>query len=425
RLEQKDWDRMASGYSLVRIVAWAMPMLGFLGTVIGITLAIANLNMEALLEGTDEVTSGLGVAFDTTALALALTIVLMLAKFGVEHVEQQLLTEVAVRCRAELVGRFQQVGSTSDPNVSSIHRMCDQVVQAVETMSARQADLWKSTIDETNTHWQSSLTKSSNEFGDALRTGLEEGLRDHASGLTRGVEQQLATLNDSVSHQVGNLNAATIDAAEQLANTLNDQIDSLASGSASHLDQLAASVTAFSDHLAASSRGHAERLDSSAADMIGNLRGGLERMAELLVEALHKHGESLTDAEHELASENRRHLSEVEAALGEAMVLSADRQEKLIRRSEDLLREMHAALVGSVDATVAQQQQLVKQGEVLLKVVDATGQVKQLETVLNQNLSTLGRTHNFEETLQSLAAAIQLLSARVGQPIATPTSHAA
>ena len=56
-----------------------------------------------------------------------------------------------------------------------------------------------------------------------------------------------------------------------------------------------------------------------------------------------------------------------------------------------------------------------RQAEVLLKVVDATEQVTQLETTLNRNLQSLAGAGNFEETVVSLAAAIQLFSARLGQ----------
>ena len=55
-----------------------------------------------------------------------------------------------------------------------------------------------------------------------------------------------------------------------------------------------------------------------------------------------------------------------------------------------------------------------KQGEVLLKVVEATDQVARLEETLNRNLHSLAGAKNFEETVVSLAAAIQLLSSRVG-----------
>ncbi|MEM6799542.1 MAG: hypothetical protein AAF589_08510, partial [Planctomycetota bacterium] len=120
----------------------------------------------------------------------------------------------------------------------------------------------------------------------------------------------------------------------------------------------------------------------------------------------------------------RRHLGEVEAALGEAMVVAADRQEKLINRSEKLLQGMQEAVAESAGATIAHQEQLIKQGEVLLKVVESTGQVEALETALNRNLDALGRGQNLEETLLSLSAAIQLLSARTGRPSTDATGGA-
>ena len=115
-----------------------------------------------------------------------------------------------------------------------------------------------------------------------------------------------------------------------------------------------------------------------------------------------------------MAEANRQHLTEVEAALGQSMVTAADRQEQLVRASEHLLKEMQIALVEAAGAAVQQQEQLIRQGDVLLKVVDATGQIKKLEAVLNKNLATVNKAHNFEEMAINLSAAIQLLSARLG-----------
>ena len=106
----------------------------------------------------------------------------------------------------------------------------------------------------------------------------------------------------------------------------------------------------------------------------------------------------------------------MEAALGEAMLVNATRQEKLIQQSEDLLKEMQVALVEAAGTTVAQQEQLIKQSDVLLKVVEATGQIRKLEEALNGNLLALSTSHNFEQTVTSLAAAVQLLSVRLRQP---------
>jgi hypothetical protein len=181
-------------------------------------------------------------------------------------------------------------------------------------------------------------------------------------------------------------------------------------------DRLAGSATQCADRLAASAAQHAETLDRSAKDTVGRLQDGLEKLAELLVEALHRHGEVLTQGEKALAEENREHLSEVQAALGKAMVEASQRQERLVEQSEHLLKEMQIGLVEAAGASVRQQEELIRQGNVLLKVVDATGQVAKLEDTLNKNLATLQSGFNFEEMALALSAAIQLFSARMGTP---------
>jgi len=350
---------MHAGYASLRIIIWAIPILGFLGTVIGITVAIANLSPEALERSMSEVTQGLGVAFDTTAEALALTMILMFAKTLVEKVDNRLLAAVDARVSEELVGRFQETAVGNDPNVAVIRRMSQQVVEAVESLAARQADVWKSSIDETNEHWASVATTTATVVRESLSAAMRENLDRHAK-----------LVADSASK---------------------------------HAERLTASAVQ-----------HAERLDNSAHSTIGHLREGLEKLAELLVEALHRHGEVLTAGEKELAGENRQHLSEVQAALGQSMVIAAERQEHLVRQSEHLLKEMQIALVEAAGATMRQQEELVRQGDVLLKVVDATGQIKKLEEVLGQNLAAVHHAGSFEEMVLNLSAAIQLLCARLG-----------
>ena len=358
-LEELDAIEMHGGYATLRIIIWAIPILGFLGTVIGITVAIASLSPNALEQSMSEVTAGLGVAFDTTAEALALTMVLMFAKSLVERIEGRLLSGVDARVSEELVGRFRASAPPADPNVTTIRRMSEQVVEAVEALAARQAAVWKSSIDETHQQWADVSLAAGHLVKDAVSTAMKENLEQHARVLGQNV----------LKH---------------------------------------------ADRLEASAGKHVEKLNRSTEDSVGRLRQGLEKLGELLVEALERHGDVLTRSEHELAEGNRQHLSEVEAALGRSMVTAAERQEQLVRQSEELLHDMQVALVEAAAATVRQQEQLVRQGDVLLKVVDATGQIRTLEESLNQNLAAVQQAHNFEEMALNLSAAIQLLGARLG-----------
>lgn len=105
-LSDVDAARAARSYGLVRFIVWAIPIMGFLGTVIGITVAIANLS-PTQLENISGVVAGLGTAFDTTATALGLSMVLMFVQFLVDRSEQSLLAEVDVVAWETLAGRFQ------------------------------------------------------------------------------------------------------------------------------------------------------------------------------------------------------------------------------------------------------------------------------------------------------------------------------
>ena len=351
-LEETDLARMHNGYGLTRIIASTIPILGFLGTVIGITLAIAKLNLsgEAVEESLPAVVAGLSVAFYTTAQALGLSIVLLFGKFCVERVEYRLLTSVDEVAASQLVGRFKQYGAESDPGVASIALMSERLLKTVESGFAKQAGLV-----------QQNLERIGEYQADAMGTTSER--------CSQILSETAATLDEAVSSAV-----------------------------ASGLSR------------------HAELLNGSVKSLAENLEGTLVRHAELLNEGLEQHSTALTEAETKLAQENRRHLGEVEAAVGEAMLVATTRQEKLIRQSEDLLKEMQVALVEAAGTTVAQQEHLIKQGDILLKVVEATGQVKRLEESLNANLNALAGSHHFEKTVSSLAAALQLLSSRLGEP---------
>jgi biopolymer transport protein ExbB/TolQ len=358
-LEELEAAKANASYAIVRIIVWAIPILGFFGTVIGITMAIASLSWEAMEKSMAEVMSGLSVAFDTTALALVLSMILMFIKHYLERLDEKLLDEVDRRTAAELVGRFEVEQGDDDPNLHVIRRMSEQVLSAVGQLTERQADVWKTTFHETQRQWVDVSQTAGMVVKESFASAVTEGLERHAKLLNQGVLQ--------------------------------------------HADRLSASAAQS-----------IEKLDRGSQETVARLREGLEKLAELLVESLQRHGEVLTRSEQELAQENRRHLSEVEAALGESMVVSADRQESLIRQSENLLKEMQIALVEASAATVRQQEQLVKQGDILLQVVDRTGQIKKLETSLNENLATLQQGYHFEELALNLSAAIQLLCARLG-----------
>ena len=70
-------SNMESEQSFISYVAWAIPSVGFIGTVLGIAASLGYANQATTPEGIEKVTSMLAVAFDTTLVALVLSVILM------------------------------------------------------------------------------------------------------------------------------------------------------------------------------------------------------------------------------------------------------------------------------------------------------------------------------------------------------------
>jgi biopolymer transport protein ExbB/TolQ len=101
-------DRMDSGLAMIRYIAWAIPAIGFIGTVRHISDALLQAH-KAVTGDIINVTSSLGIAFHATFVALSLTVVLMFflhqlqqAQEGFVHntdhwIDQHLIRHMQVR----------------------------------------------------------------------------------------------------------------------------------------------------------------------------------------------------------------------------------------------------------------------------------------------------------------------------------------
>ena len=105
-----------SSYSVPRILIWAIPLLGFVGTVIGISGAVSSFSgvletsgdVEAIKGGIGNVTTSLGLAFDTTLLALFLSVLIMIPLVLVERYESKLLLGIDVFINDKLLPRLRK-----------------------------------------------------------------------------------------------------------------------------------------------------------------------------------------------------------------------------------------------------------------------------------------------------------------------------
>jgi len=95
-------DELDSSLGLVRYIAWAIPAIGFIGTVRGIGDALNH--AEAAIHGDiAEVTGGLGLAFNSTFVGLSMCIILMFFLQMVQQRQEAFIIEIQTFCRDRLV----------------------------------------------------------------------------------------------------------------------------------------------------------------------------------------------------------------------------------------------------------------------------------------------------------------------------------
>jgi len=95
-------DNLDSELSLIRYIAWAIPAVGFIGTVRGIGDALSHAD-EAIKGDLSGVVSALGLAFNSTLVALVLSMVLMYMLHMLQSRQEALILELQNYCREKLV----------------------------------------------------------------------------------------------------------------------------------------------------------------------------------------------------------------------------------------------------------------------------------------------------------------------------------
>ncbi len=121
-----DSNAVQSSYTLVNVFIWAIPILGFIGTVVGISAAVAGFSgsldkasdIAVLKQSLNDVTAGLATAFDTTLLALLMSIVVMFPSSSLLKSEEDILNSTDEYCNENLLKRLND-GNEGTPKDSN------------------------------------------------------------------------------------------------------------------------------------------------------------------------------------------------------------------------------------------------------------------------------------------------------------------
>jgi biopolymer transport protein ExbB/TolQ len=111
---ENDENQIASSYTMVSGVVWAIPVLGFIGTVQGLSLAVGNFGrtlqaggeVSRLKDSLMGVTGGLSTAFETTLVGLVGALIVQLYMSFLQQREAEFLDECNDYCHSHVISKL-------------------------------------------------------------------------------------------------------------------------------------------------------------------------------------------------------------------------------------------------------------------------------------------------------------------------------
>ncbi len=100
---ESEGERLESELSMIRYIAWAIPSVGFIGTVRGIGEALGYAHTARTMGDMSFVTQSLGVAFNSTLIALLISIVLMFVVHQLQLLQERYVLDAEAYCEENLI----------------------------------------------------------------------------------------------------------------------------------------------------------------------------------------------------------------------------------------------------------------------------------------------------------------------------------
>jgi len=182
-----DANRSSGSYSLLKVFLWAIPILGFIGTVMGLSTAVGSLAMgdtadpEALKASINSLTGGLGVAFDTTLLGLILSMLMSFPMAAVQKKEDETLTLIDAFCTEKLLPKL---NDSRNPTTGALLEQAESIPQLVASL-ARAHETFLTNLN--------GATKMLGEAGETMN----QRLATHQETVEKSFTDAVAKLSDT------------------------------------------------------------------------------------------------------------------------------------------------------------------------------------------------------------------------------------
>jgi hypothetical protein len=212
-LSEVDAAKANGSYGMVKVFLWAIPIMGFIGTVVGIGAAIGGFgavfgagesgDMSQIKEPLLTVLGSMGVAFDTTLLALVVSIMLSFPASALQGQEDDLVSDVDEYCVDHLLKRLNDGGASS--NAGSDPGLLKAIGDA---MANNQKDIMSrfETVQKGMSESLGNQTKQYEKVAAAIEKQMQ-GIDDRTEKYEKKLERSLDSQVSSLAEGIRNLNA--------------------------------------------------------------------------------------------------------------------------------------------------------------------------------------------------------------------------
>ncbi|MCH7725929.1 MAG: MotA/TolQ/ExbB proton channel family protein [Planctomycetes bacterium] len=427
--EQAEIDRaiLSNSYATVKFIGWLIPVLGFIGTVSGISFAIADFdvlfqqnaantdtaqvqtdNVEGEAEpqsSTDDnrgdalapVTRNLGIAFDTTLLALIQVAVVFLVMFSVQRRGNEILNSFDEFCLDSLLGNIRGHGipeeELPEPYRDLLNLLSGYMEDLEHTFEGAVQRVVDRLVENEQVRWNSfseTFREVASEHHKTIQTTCES-LAQRSSELSEGLRQWEPQFRESLTELVSDIKEIETQRVQQIGDKLGETSNRMSESHAELIHQIREvekqRVEETSDRLTDT----VSRIGSQLADSAENWRATSEQMTQGQAEMIG----SIREFEQQHAKETCRKLDESVAAVAN----------ELAKASHNWSDTGDRMLAAQVQASADLKDALSK----IESVLHSSDELRTIQQTLTTNLAALERSNQMVQTIEQVGASLDQL----------------
>jgi biopolymer transport protein ExbB/TolQ len=182
-LADRDADKTHTNYALPRLIVCITPLLGLVGTVVHFGTALGGISFKNLAERLPEVVGAMGTAFNTTTIALGVSMLTMFLCFVTQRVEEGIIQQVDVLAERELAHRFKVEDAVLTPFLDALDAATRATLATMQEGAQQQAQtFWSQALLRLEDH-----TRQRDERHMQLWTEQTERLDEAVHSLTAAI----------------------------------------------------------------------------------------------------------------------------------------------------------------------------------------------------------------------------------------------